>query len=123
LGQVPRVAIGAWIALFLGQFVNDFVMAKMKLLTKGKYLWARTIGSTVTGQAVDTTLFYTIALYNVIPTGLLMQSILSAWFLKVLIETVMTPVTYFVVSKLKKLENEDYFDRNTNFNSLIFQTK
>ncbi len=123
MGQVPRVAIGAWIALFLGQFVNDFVMAKMKLLTKGKYLWARTIGSTVTGQAVDTTLFYTIALYNVIPTGLLMQSILSAWFLKVLIETVMTPVTYFVVSKLKKLENEDYFDRNTNFNSLIFQTK
>ncbi len=123
LGQVPRVAIGAWIALFGGQFVNDFVMAKMKVLTKGKYLWTRTIGSTMAGQAVDTTLFYTIALYNVIPTGLLIQSIVSAWFLKVLIETVMTPVTYLVVKKLKKVENEDYFDTNTNFNPLIVDLK
>lgn len=123
LGQVPRVAIGAWIALFSGQFVNDFVMAKMKLFTKGKYLWTRTIGSTIAGQAADTTLFYTIALYSVIPTGLLFHSIASAWFLKVTIEVIMTPVTYRVIRKLKKLENEDYFDRNTDFNPLIFQVK
>lgn len=123
LGQVPRVAIGAWIALFGGQFVNDFVLAKMKLLTKGKYLRTRTIGSTIAGQAVDTTLFYTIALYNVIPTGLLIQSILSAWFLKVLIETVMTPFTYYVIRKLKRMENEDYFDKSTNFNPFIMQVR
>lgn len=123
LGQVPRVVIGAWIALFTGQFVNDFVIAKMKLLTKGKYLWTRTISSTMLGQAADTTLFYTIALYNVIPTGLLVQAILSGWFLKVLIEVVMTPVTYYVVGKLKRIENEDYFDRNTNFNPLIVNLK
>lgn len=119
LGQVPRVVIGAWTALFAGQFVNDFVLAKMKLLTGGKFLWTRTIGSTVFGQAADTTAFYTIALYNVVPGGLLINSILSAWFLKVMIEVVMTPVTYFVVGKLKKLEKEDYFDRATDFNPLI----
>ncbi len=116
LGQVPRVVIGAWIALFGGQFTNDFVLAKIKLLTKGKYLWMRTISSTVAGQAVDTTLFYSIALYNVIPTGLLITSILSAWSLKVFIEVAMTPATYYVVNKLKKLEGEDYFDKDTNFN-------
>ena len=119
LGQVPRVVIGAWIALFGGQFVNDFILAKMKILTKGKHLWARTIGSTIFGQATDTTLFYTIALLNVIPSGLLIQSILSAWFLKVMIEVVMTPVTYYVINKLKKVENEDRYDKNTNFNPLI----
>jgi uncharacterized integral membrane protein (TIGR00697 family) len=123
LGQVPRVVIGAWVALFAGQFVNDFVLAKMKVFTKGRYLWTRTIGSTLFGQAVDTSLFYIIALYNVIPTGLLVQSILSGWFLKVMIETVMTPVTYFAINKLKKLEKEDYFDRDTNFNPLILQLK
>ena len=123
LSQVPRITIGAWIALFGGQFINDFVMAKMKLLTKGKYLWTRTIGSTIAGQATDTTLFYIIALYNVIPTGLLIQSILSAWFLKVAIEVIMTPITYWTVNKLKKVEHEDYFDKNTNFNPLILQVK
>ncbi len=123
LSQVPRVAIGAWIALFSGQFVNDFVLSKMKLLTKGKYLWTRTVGSTITGQFADTTLFYTIALYNVIPTGLLIKSILSAWFLKVVIEVVMTPVTYYIVGKLKNAENEDYLDTNTNFNPLIINFK
>jgi len=123
LGQIPRVVVGAWIALFVGQFVNDFVMAKMKLVTNGKYLWTRTIGSTIAGQAADTTFFYIIALYNVIPTGLLVHAILSAWFLKVMIEIILTPITYFVVRKLEKLENEDYFDRNTNFNPLILQVK
>ncbi len=123
LGQVPRVVIGAWVALFAGQFVNDFVLAKMKVLTRGKHLWMRTIGSTLFGQAADTTAFYTIALYNVIPSGLLIKSILSAWFLKVMIEVVMTPATYFVVGKLKKLEKEDYFDKKTNFNPLIIKLK
>lgn len=115
LGMAPRVAIGALAALFTGQFVNDYVLAKMKILTKGKYLWSRTIGSTVAGQAFDSTLFYVIALYSVIPNGLLIRSILSAWFAKVFIEVAITPITYYVVRKLKKAEGVDYYDKDTNF--------
>lgn len=123
LGQAPRNVVGGIIGVFCGQFVNDFTLAKMKIVTKGKYLWTRTIGSTIGGQFVDTALFYTIALSNVIPTGLLIQTILFGWIWKVLVETLMTPVTYYVVSKLKKLEHEDYFDTHTNFNPLIFQLR
>ena len=120
LGMAPRVAIGALAALFAGQFINDYVLAKMKVATKGKHLWGRTIGSTVAGQAADSTLFYVIALYSVIPNGLLIKSILSAWVAKVVIEVVITPVTYFVVGKLKKAENTDHFDKNTNFTPFAF---
>jgi uncharacterized integral membrane protein (TIGR00697 family) len=123
LGQAPRNVVGGIIGVFCGQFVNDFTLAKMKILTKGKYLWTRTIGSTISGQFVDTSLFYTIALSSIIPTGLLIQTILSGWIWKVVIETAMTPVTYFIVTKLKKLEHEDYYDRHTNFNPLIFQLR
>lgn len=120
LSMAPRVAIGALAALFAGQFINDYVLAKMKILTKGKYLWSRTIGSTVAGQAADSTLFYVIALYSVIPNGLLIKSILSAWFAKVLIEVAITPVTYYVVRKLKKAEGVDYYDKDTNFTPFAF---
>lgn len=122
-GQAPRIVIGGLIGLFVGQFANDFTLAKMKVLTNGQYLWMRTISSTIVGQFFDTTLFYTIALSNVIPTGFLIQAILSGWLLKSSVETIMTPVTYFVVAKLKKRENEDYFDRHTNFNPLVLQIK
>lgn len=120
LSTAPRVAVGGFAALFAGQFINDFVLAKMKLLTKGKYLWIRTIGSTIAGEAADSTLFYTIALYSVIPNGLLVRSIASAWFIKVIIEVLITPITYYVVRKLKKVEKIDYYDRRTNFNPFIF---
>ncbi len=123
LGQVPRVVAGAWVALFAGQFANDFVLAKMKLFTKGRHLWSRTIGSTIVGQAFDTTAFYTIALLNVIPNGLLLRSILSAWFLKVMIEVAITPVTYYIIGKLKKSEKTDTFDKETNFNPFIIRLK
>ena len=91
----------------------------MKVWTKGKHLWTRTIGSTIVGEGANTLLFYFIALYAVIPTGLLITSIFSGWFLKVAVEVIMTPVTYRVVGKLKKVEGEDYYDTNTNFNPLI----
>jgi uncharacterized integral membrane protein (TIGR00697 family) len=123
LGQVPRIVVGSWVALFAGQFVNDYVLAKMKLLTKGRYLWSRTIGSTIAGEAFDSTAFYTIALYNVIPSGLLIKSILSAWFLKVMIEVAITPLTYYVVGKLKNVEKLDYFDQTTDFNPFKFRLK
>ena len=120
LGMAPRIALGGLAALFTGQFVNDYVLAKMKLLTKGKYLWSRTIGSTVAGQAFDSTSFYVIALYSVIPNGLLIRSILSAWFAKVFIEVAITPITYYVVRKLKKVEGVDHYDNDTNFTPFSF---
>lgn len=119
LGSVPRILIGGWIAVWAGSMLNGYVLAKIKVLTKGKHLWVRTIGSTIVGEGVNTVLFYVIALYAVIPNDLLINSILSAWLLKVLVEILLTPVTYTVIKKLKKAENEDYYDKNTDFNPLI----
>ena len=119
--QVPRILVASWIAFFFGSIVNDYVLAKMKLWTKGKHLWSRTIGSTIFGEGVDTILFFTLAFYAIIPNNLLVNVIFSALFLKVAIEVVMTPITYKVVAKLKKAEGEDYYDKDTNFNPLIIK--
>lgn len=121
LGSVPRILFGGWIAVWVGGMLNDYVLAKMKIWTKGKYLWARTISSTIVGEGANTILFYTIALYSVLPNNLLISSILSGWFLKTAVEVIFTPVTYYVIAKLKKLENEDYYDVNTNFNPFIIK--
>lgn len=123
LGSVPRILAGGWIAVWAGGILNDYVLAKMKLWTNGRYLWTRTIGSTVVSELVNTTLFYTIALYAVLPSRLLVESILSGWLLKTLVETVLTPWTYWVVNKLKKAEQEDYYDRDTDFNPLIIESE
>ena len=93
----------------------------MKIWTKGKHLWLRTITSTIVGEGVNTALFYGIALYSVLPNNLLISSILSGWFLKTVVEIVFTPITYWVVAKLKKVENEDHYDTNTNFNPLLIK--
>lgn len=122
LGSVPRILLGGWIAVWVGGILNDYVMAKMKIWTKGKYLWIRTIGSTIIGEGANTFLFYTIALYSVLPNNLLISSILSGWFLKTLVEIIFTPVTYYIVAKLKKSENEDYYDTDTDFNPLILKS-
>jgi queuosine precursor transporter len=119
LGQVPRTLVGGWIAVFAGEITNNYVLAKLKVLTNGKFLWVRTIGSTFVGQLINTVLFYMIALYGVLPTQLLLSAIISGWLIKVLVEIVFTPLTYFVVSRLKKLENQDYYDEKTNFNPFI----
>lgn len=115
-GIVPRILVGGWIAVFAGDILNNYVLAKMKVWTKGKYLWTRTIGSTIFGQGANTVLFYVIALSGVLPMNVLVVSILSAWFLKVVVETVLTPVTYFVVRKVKQIENLDHYDTKTSFN-------
>ncbi len=122
LGSVPRILVGGWIAVWAGGLLNDYVLAKMKVATLGKHLWMRTIGSTIVGEGVNTVLFYTIALYSILPNNLLVSSILSAWLIKVLVEAIFTPITYYVVSKLKKAEDEDYYDVNTNFNPLTIKS-
>ena len=122
LGSVPRILVGGWIAVWVGGILNDYMMAKMKVWSKGKHLWLRTISSTVVGEGANTILFYMIALYAVLPNGLLFTSILSGWFLKVAVEIIFTPITYYVIGKLKKVESEDYYDNTTNFNPLIIKS-
>lgn len=121
LSQVPRIVFGSLIAIFIGSILNDFILAKMKILTKGKHLWARTIGSTIIGQGADTVIFYLIAFYTVIPDTLLISSILFTWIIKVIIEIVLTPLTYFIINRLKKAENTDTYDTRTDFNPFILK--
>ncbi|MCL6473973.1 MAG: queuosine precursor transporter [Firmicutes bacterium] len=116
LGQTPRIVVGSLIAFWCGEFVNSYVMAKMKIWTGGRYLWTRTISSTMVGQAVDTVLFQTIAFAGVWDTGLLLRVIAWNYTAKVLYEALATPLTYAVVGFLKKAEQEDYYDYDTDFN-------
>ncbi|KAA0205502.1 VUT family protein [Candidatus Uhrbacteria bacterium] len=117
-GIVPRVLLGGWIAVFVGDILNNYVLAKMKVWSKGRYLWMRTIGSTIVGQGANTVLFYWIALSGILPPSVLWVSVFSAWLLKTSVEVIFTPVTYYVVAKIKKLEGEDYYDIRTDFNPL-----
>lgn len=114
-GQTPRIAFSSMLAYFCGEFANSFVLAKMKVLTEGKHLWARTIGSTVVGEAVDSLVFYPLAFLGVWSVDLVLKVMVVNYLVKVLWEAVLTPVTYRVVSFLKKREGEDYFDRHTQF--------
>jgi hypothetical protein len=115
-GIVPRVLLGGWVAVFAGDIVNNYIMAKMKVWQKGKNLWMRTIGSTIGGQFINTALFYVIALSGILPANILITSILAAWGIKVAVEVLLTPVTYWVIAKVKKIEGEDHYDDDTDFN-------
>jgi queuosine precursor transporter len=114
--SVPRILLGGWLAVFSGDIANNFTLAKLKILTEGKFLWLRTISSTVFGQLVNTAVFYIVALGGILPSNILTQAILVGWILKTLVEVVFTPITYAVVAWLKKVEHEDFYDRDTNFN-------
>jgi len=114
-GNSWRIALGSMIAFWCGSFANSFTLAKMKILTGGKWLWTRTIGSTLVGELIDSALFYFIAFYGIWATGDLVKIVIAQYILKTTWEIVMTPVTYRVVGFLKRVENEDYYDRNTNF--------
>ncbi len=116
LGQTPRIVVASLIAYFAGEFSNSFTLAKIKILTKGKLLWLRTIGSTLVGESIDTFLFLAIAFWGVLPPALLLAVLISNFVFKVGIEIVFTPLTYRAVNWLKRVENEDYFDTHTNFN-------
>src|SRR5262245_42185478 len=114
-GNTWRIVFASIIAFWVGDFVNSFVMAKMKLWTQGKLLWTRTIGSTVVGQGVDSLLFYPIAFGGIWTFDTLLAVIAFNWGFKIMVEVVMTPATYYIVGKLKNAENEDFFDSQTNF--------
>ena len=123
-GQAPRIAAASMLAYFCGEFVNSFVLAKMKVLTAGRWLWTRTIGSTIVGEAVDSALFYPLAFYGsgMIPNDKLPAIMLAQFVLKVCVEVVFTPVTYKIVGALKRAEQEDFYDRNTNFSPFTLKT-
>jgi hypothetical protein len=114
-GNTWRVVAGSILAFWAGDFANSYVLAKMKILTQGRFLWTRTIGSTIVGQGIDSLLFYPIAFYGLWQTGTLVKVIIFNWLFKVAVEVVATPLTYAVVGFLKRAESEDYYDRQTNF--------
>ena len=121
-GGTPRIVLASLVAYFCGEFCNSYVLAKLKLFTSGRFLWSRTIGSTIVGEAVDSAIFYPVAFLGVWSNELVMQVMVMNYALKVVWEIVMTPITYRVVNFLKRAEAEDYFDRNTNFTPFSIQT-
>ncbi len=117
LGSISGLIVASMVAYFLGEFSNSYVLARLKVLTDGRWLWSRTIGSTLVGQAVDTTVFTLIATaLGVFAPSLLLSLIVTNYILKVSFEALLTPLTYRVVNLLKAAEHEDYYDRHTDFN-------
>jgi queuosine precursor transporter len=119
-GILPRILIASLTAFWAGEFANSYTMAKLKLITKGRWLWTRTVGSTVVGQAVDTTLVIIITFAGTFTPGKLFQIIWQGYLLKVAYEVLATPLTYLVVNWLKRAEHVDTFDTHTNFNPFRF---
>ncbi|HEX8579519.1 MAG TPA: queuosine precursor transporter [Allosphingosinicella sp.] len=114
-GQVPRIVLASIIAFWAGEFANSYVLAKMKLWSEGRHLWARTIGSTFVGQGIDSLIFYPLAFWGVWENATLLKVLLIQWALKVGWEAVLTPFTYAVVGFLKRREGVDVYDRGTDF--------
>jgi uncharacterized integral membrane protein (TIGR00697 family) len=116
LGATPRILAASFVAYLVGEFANAFVLAKLKIATEGRWLWLRTIGSTVIGQGLDTAIFVTLAFAGTMPLSALDRLMLGQWLFKVLYEAAGTPLVYAVVGWLKAREGVDAFDRQTNFN-------
>ena len=114
-GQVPRIVLASIAAFWAGEFVNAYVLARMKVWTKGRHLWSRTIGSTLVGQGVDSLIFYPLAFYGVWDNRTLLIVLVTQWVLKVGWEVLLTPITYAVVGWLKRRERIDVYDRRTDF--------
>ncbi|MDQ2832306.1 MAG: queuosine precursor transporter [Acidobacteriota bacterium] len=119
-GFIPRILAASLIAFWAGEFANSYTMARMKLLTNGRKLWTRTIGSTVVGQAVDTVLVITLTFAGIYPARVLLNIILTGYALKVGYEVLATPMTYLVINWLKRAEGSDVFDRHQSFNPFSF---
>jgi uncharacterized integral membrane protein (TIGR00697 family) len=123
LGQTPRIVTASLIAYFAGEFSNSFVLAKMKIMTKGRWLFTRTIGSTIVGEGIDTLIFVTIAFFGLYSNRLLFIIIVSNYVFKVSFEVILTPLTYKIVGFLKKSERVDWYDYRTNFNPFKFSER
>ena len=121
LGYTPRLLLASFLAYLVGEFANSYVLAKMKIATKGRWLWARTIGSTLVGQGLDSLVFMTLAFVGTIPLTVLAGAIVVQWLFKSAYEAVVTPLTYGVVNFLKRHEGLDVFDYGTRFNPLLFR--
>ena len=121
-GQTPRIVGASLLAFWIGEFVNSFVLAKLKVWSEGRFLWIRTIGSTVMGEIADSLVFYPVAFFGVWSNEQLVSVMIGNYFIKVLWEVFATPFTYLIVNFLKKAEHEDYYDRNTDFNPFTLET-
>ena len=118
LGYTPRLLIASFLAYLIGEFANAFVLAKMKVATNGRWLWSRTIGSTLVGQGLDSLVFVLVAFLGTIPLVGLVAAIVAQWLFKSIYEAAVTPLTYLVVNALKRHEGVDVYDRDTDFNPL-----
>ncbi|MDE3010392.1 MAG: queuosine precursor transporter [Pseudomonadota bacterium] len=118
-GSTPRIIAASLLAVWAGEFANSFTLARMKVATEGRWMWTRFVGSTVVGEAVDSALFYPIAFYGVWPDQLVVTVMLTNYLLKTGWEIVMYPVTRDVVLWMKRVENEDWYDRDTDFNPFV----
>ena len=114
-GSTPRILIASFCAYLLGEFANSYVLARLKVITNGRWLWTRTIGSTIVGQGLDSVVFVLIAFGGTFSTGVVQDMIVTNWILKTAYETIATPFTYLVVNRLKAVEGIDVYDRDTNF--------
>lgn len=121
LGFTPRLLLGSFAAYLVGEFANSTVLAKMKIWTQGRHLWARTIGSTLIGEGLDSLVFITIAFGGVFAPNELMTAIVSQWLFKSAYEALVTPITYWVVNSLKRAEGVDAYDIDTNLNPFAFE--
>jgi len=119
LGQTPRILAASFLAYLIGEFANAFVLAKLKIATEGRWLWLRTIGSTLVGQGLDSAVFITLAFAGIIPPAGLAAAIVTQWLVKSAYEALATPVTYAVVGFLKRRDGIDVYDRDTRFNPLL----
>ncbi len=118
LGFTPRLLLASFCAYLVGEFANSLVLSKMKVWTQGRFLWARTIGSTIVGQGLDSLVFITVAFTGIFPPEAMVSSILTQWLLKSAYEVLATPFTYSVVNHIKRQEDIDTFDRGISFNPL-----
>lgn len=119
--STPRLLLASFCAYLVGEFVNSYVLARLKLLTNGRWLWTRTIGSTLVGQGFDSVIFVLIAFAGTMSGGLVRDMIVTGWVLKTAYEVFATPITYLVVNTLKRAEGVDTFDRDTDFNPVAFR--
>ncbi len=123
LGSTPRLLAASFMAYLVGEFLNSFVLARLKVKTGGRFLWIRTISSTIVGEGADSLVFITAAFIGTVPSTALLQIILVQWWFKVIYEVIATPLTYGIVNSLKRAEHLDTFDRDTNFSPIVFQNR